>query len=63
MKAKEFREALSTLEVSQRELARTLRVYPTTVNRWANDLAPIPGAVEAYLRLRLEVDAFRRRAK
>jgi len=42
---------LHELGWSQAELARRIKVYPATVSQWKE----VPGAVEAYVRLALEV--------
>ena len=54
MTAVQFRKALKTLRLSQREVARRLYSEVSTVNRWATGRHPIPGpvqaAVEAWVR-------------
>jgi len=56
MNADEFRAALRTLGITQRQLAAVIRTDVTAVNRWATGRVSMPGAVEAYLRLRLRVE-------
>jgi DNA-binding transcriptional regulator YiaG len=56
MDANEFRAALKMLGISQRQLAADIRADVTAVNRWATGRVSMPGAVEAYLRLRLRVE-------
>jgi len=55
MSENEFREALKTLGISQRQFAADIRTDITAVNRWAKGRVPVPGAAEAYLRLRVSV--------
>lgn len=59
----EFKEAIKSLGLSQSEFARETGMSLSAINEWARGRAKIPGIAAAYLRLRLEVDAFRRRAK
>lgn len=58
MDHKQFKAALIELGISQHQLARDIEMDVTTVNRWANDKAEIPGVAAAYLRLRLSVVEF-----
>lgn len=51
----DFGELLRDAGLSQRELARVIRVHPNTVSRWALEQAPVPGSVHAYLGLRVWV--------
>ena len=54
MEAKEFRDLLKELSLSQRELARRLGRDATTVNRWFLGKLPVPAYAEAYLRAILQ---------
>jgi DNA-binding transcriptional regulator YiaG len=58
MKHTEFRRALEELGISQHQFARDIEMDVTTVNRWANDKAEIPGIAVAYVRLRLRAKQF-----
>jgi ribosome-binding protein aMBF1 (putative translation factor) len=51
----QMRDALRYLGWSQAELARRVRVDPNTVSKWAQEKAPIPGTVAAYLDLAVKV--------
>jgi DNA-binding transcriptional regulator YiaG len=51
-----FKEALRELGISQHAFAREIDMDITTVNRWANGKAIIPGIAKAYVRLRLQID-------
>lgn len=51
----EFRAALDELGLSQHQFARQIKMDVTSVNRWANDKADIPGIAAAYVRLRLAI--------
>jgi len=51
----EFRATLKKLGISQHQFAREIDMDVTTVNRWANDKAEIPGIASAYVRLRLKL--------
>ena len=51
----EFRAALDEIGVSQHKFARQIDMDVTSVNRWANDKAEIPGVAAAYIRLRLAI--------
>lgn len=55
MNGSELRIALSTLVVSQTELAALLGVSVRTVGTWVALDAPVPGPVEAYLNLLLSL--------
>lgn len=46
-----LKTALQRLGMKQVELARLLGVSPRTVSLWATGRAPVPGTVEAYLRV------------
>lgn len=59
----EFKEAIKNLGLTQREFARETGMSMSAVNEWATGRAKVPQIAAAYIRLRLEVDAFRRRAK
>jgi transcriptional regulator with XRE-family HTH domain len=55
MTAKQFRSALESLGLSQRDLAKELDVTPNTVWRWASGAQPVPKVVAlamAYLELK-----------
>lgn len=43
--------ALKSIGWSRAELARRVLVHPNTVTKWTRGHAPVPGAVEAYVRL------------
>ena len=47
----EFRDALHSLGLSQRDMAERLGLAFSTVSRWARDLAPVPQYACAYLEL------------
>jgi DNA-binding transcriptional regulator YiaG len=49
MTGKEFATARWELRMTQRELARHLRVHFTTVNKWEKGVRPIPHVVEIAL--------------
>ena len=49
----EFRETLKSLELTQAELARLLKVRPLTVNRYAQGHSPVPYTIELILQLLL----------
>lgn len=51
MTPEEFRAALKDLGMSQIFLALNAKMSPTTVNRWATGLQPIPGWVPWVFRL------------
>lgn len=53
MTAKEFRELLGRLGISQVEAARRLKVHKQTVSRWATGLIPIAGATLSHILLKL----------
>ena len=59
MKSHELEKKLSSVNLSQAELARRLGKDVTTVNRWIKGRAPVPQYAVAYLevlsRLRLTV--------
>ena len=61
MDHEEFRRALSTLEVSQRQFAQKTNTDVTLIKKWANGKAEIPGIAEAYVRLRLAIHHWRNR--
>ncbi len=50
MTTKQFRSALTQLELSQAELARHIDVDPRTVRRWASGEQPVPKVVEELLK-------------
>jgi transcriptional regulator with XRE-family HTH domain len=47
--ARQLRHRLKRLKISQRGLARRLRVHPRTVQRWVAGDSPIPEAVGLLL--------------
>lgn len=50
-----FRAALDEMGISQHQFAREIEMDVTSVNRWANDKAEIPGVAAAYVRLLLSI--------
>lgn len=54
-KTTDLARLLRDAELTQSDLARIIRVHPTTVSRWATERCELPGAVEAYLELRIQV--------
>ena len=55
MTKEELKEHLKALGWSQGKLAKTLGVDISTVNRWVNSDAEIPGPVVAYVELAIDV--------
>lgn len=55
--AAEFRAALKSVGLRQRDLARQLGVAVTTVNRWATGRQPVPGYAVAFLSVSGKKDA------
>jgi transcriptional regulator with XRE-family HTH domain len=55
MTKEELKEHLKSLGWSQGQLAKTLGVDISTVNRWVNSDAEIPGPVVAYVELAIDV--------
>jgi DNA-binding transcriptional regulator YiaG len=51
----EFRAALDELGISQHQFAKEISMDVTSVNRWANDKAEIPGIAAVYVRLILSI--------
>jgi transcriptional regulator with XRE-family HTH domain len=46
MKGRDLKQIMDRFELTQQALADQLGVARNTVNRWANDLEPIPDAIE-----------------
>ena len=46
MKGRDLKQVMDRLELTQQGLAWQLGVARNTVNRWANDLEPIPDVIE-----------------
>ena len=46
MKGRDLKQIMDRFELTQQALADQLVVARNTVNRWANDLEPIPDAIE-----------------
>jgi DNA-binding transcriptional regulator YiaG len=63
MTADELREALSYLDLSQRDLARNLGISITTVNRWCVNKLPVPKYAAAYLNLIKQISEIKWREK
>ena len=55
MTGPDLHKALKTLGWSRADLSRRVKVDPNTVSKWIVGKSPIPGAVEAYLRLATDV--------
>ena len=51
MTPKDMLDALNAIGWSQADLGRRIKAHPNTISGWATGSHPIPGSVEAYLRL------------